>query len=136
MSIDTQFLSTCVFSLEKAFVALQKHQEDSDYYDICRTAVIKEFELVLEQTGKLLKKKLIPYFSSKKKLDMMVFKEIFKNAGKVSLLTADEVKRWCEYRDNRNVTTHDYGIELVKETLLLIPNFINDVKKIIGVINK
>lgn len=40
-----------------------------------------------------------------------------------------------EYRDNRNSTSHDYGQDLANETLKLIPQFIDDSKKLVEVIN-
>ena len=46
------------------------------------------------------------------------------------LMTLEEVERWFTYRDNRNSTAHDYGEGFAKETLLLLPGFIADVKKL------
>ena len=36
--------------------------------------------------------------------------------------------------DNRNNTAHDYGEGFAKETLILLPGFIADVKKLEGVL--
>ena len=66
--------------------------------------------MTLEQSGKLLKKKLIPYCASKKKsVDTLTFKDIFRHAAKHSLIMEEEAERWFKYRDNRNNTAHDYG---------------------------
>ncbi|WP_203249934.1 nucleotidyltransferase substrate binding protein [Cysteiniphilum marinum] len=104
-------------------------------YDLYRSAVIKEFEIILEQSGKLLKKILLPYFHSKKAVDRLVFKDIFRYAGQHGLLNIEEVERWLNYRDNRNITAHDYGFDLAEHTIPLIPLFIEDVNKLIMVIN-
>lgn len=58
--------------------------------------------MTLEQSGKLLKKVLNPYFASKKSVDILTFKDIFRQAHKHSLITEEETKRWMQYRDNRN----------------------------------
>ena len=59
MSIDTAFLRRCIRSLELALSEIGKHQEGGDFlYDIYRAACVKEFELILEQSGKLPRKRL------------------------------------------------------------------------------
>ena len=47
-----------------------------------------------------------------------------------SLLNEKEVERWFEYRDNRNNTAHDYGVEFAQKTLTLIESFLADVEKL------
>ena len=59
MSIDTTFLRRCIQTLELALDELGRRIEADDViYDIYRAACVKEFELVLEQSGKLLRKRL------------------------------------------------------------------------------
>ena len=88
--------------METVLQLLQKTKKDSLEYEIYRASTIKEFEIILEQSGKLLKKCLKPYFHSSKEVDNLAFKAIFKQAGNHGLLKIEEVKRWLEYRDNRN----------------------------------
>ncbi len=78
-----------------------------------------------------MKKALVPYFHSKKAVDQLTFKDIFRYTGNYGLLSTDEIERWLNYRDNRNLTAHDYGFDLAEETLPLIPMFIEDVKRLI-----
>ena len=96
--------------------------------------MIKEFEIILEQSGKLLKKRLRPFFHSHKSLDAMTFKDLFRYAGKVGLLSTSEVENWLNYRDNRNSLSHDYGIELAEKTLPLLPQFIVSAKKLASIL--
>jgi len=91
-----------------------------------RTACIKEFEIILEQSGKLLRKVLTPYFHTSKEVDKLYFKEIFRHAVLRSLITDETCMRWLEYRDNRNNTAHDYGVNFAEETMILLPQFITD----------
>ena len=134
--LDVQFLERCNATLTEAYRLLGEAEVNSVHYDLYRSAIIKEFEVILEQSGKLLKKVLLPYFSSKNALDKLTFKDIFRYASTHGLLTLDEVERWLLYRDNRNLTAHDYGFDLAEETLPIIPEFIMDVARLIQVIKE
>ena len=133
--VDTTYLKKCNLALQRASEELKNYDEDDFMYEMYRSATIKEFEIILEQSGKLLKKVLRAYFHSNKEVDKLVFKDIFRQAGLHSLLSIDEVERWLIYRDNRNSTTHDYGVDLANETLVLIEQFVFDVNKLIEVID-
>lgn len=133
--IDTSYLKKCIAAIERAYSKLEEYQNDEIEFEIYRSAVVKEFEIILEQSGKLLKKCLRPYFHSNKAADQLYFKDIFRQAGLHGLLTIEEVERWLLYRDNRNSTSHDYGEEFANETLKLMPQFINDANNLAGVID-
>lgn len=132
--INTDYFSRCIATLERAYAGLQGLPADDDMYDIYRAACVKEFELVLEQAGKLLKKRLKPYFASSKQVDQLTFKDIFRHGARHGLLELEESERWLTYRDNRNDTAHDYGEGFAEETLRLLPGFIVDAKRMLGVL--
>lgn len=134
MTINTEFLERCIETLEKSYKMIKQTEENTIEYEMYRNSLVKSFEITLEQSGKLLRKKLAPYFASKKAVDTLTFKDLFRNANKHSLLTEDEVNRWFEYRDNRNSTAHDYGQYFAEETLRLMDNFLKDVHKLKEVI--
>lgn len=134
MTINTEYLEKCLLTLQKSYSLINTVQEGSIDYEMYRNSLVKSFEMTLEQTGKLLKKRLNPYFATKKDVDLLTFKDIFRHAHKHSLITEEEVKRWFKYRDNRNNTAHDYGKAFAEETLKLIDSFITDVKNIKTVI--
>lgn len=136
MKIDTTYLQRCILALEKAYSNIEKYSEEEIEFEIYRSAVIKEFEIILEQSGKLLKKTLKPYFHSPKAVDRLFFKDIFRESGRCGLLEVDEVDRWLKYRDNRNSTSHDYGEDLANKTLTLMEQFIIDAKKLVEVIDR
>ncbi len=60
MAINTDFLVRCINTLESACEHLQQREPSDELYDIFRAASVKEFELVLEQSGRLLTKRLRP----------------------------------------------------------------------------
>ena len=126
MNIDTVYLERCISALEKAHDILLKTEIETIDYDIYRSACIKEFEIILEQAGKLLRKAIKPYFHSPKEVDRLVFKNVFRNAVLRDLITYEQCERWLNYRDNRNNTAHDYGVDFANETLVFLSQFIED----------
>jgi nucleotidyltransferase substrate binding protein (TIGR01987 family) len=134
--INTEFLERCITTLEKSYGLLMKSEEGSIDYEMYRNASVKAFEMTLEQSGKLLRKKITPYFPTKKAADNLIFKDLFRNAAKYGLLSQDEVVRWLKYRDNRNNTAHDYGQKFAEETLSFIEDFIKDSKNLKAAIDR
>jgi len=129
MKIDTTFLRRCIDSLEWAAQELEGHETREGFlYDTYRAACVKGFELVLEQSGKLLRKRLAEYFSSNRKADRLRFRDVFRHAAKHDLLDCEAVERWYGYRDNRNDTAHEYGEDFAETTLTLLTAFIEDAK--------
>lgn len=133
--LDTTYIKRCNLALQKAFTYLAKFDEEEIAFDMYRSAIIKEFEIILEQAGKLLKKRLKPYLHTNKAADRLAFKDIFRQAGLHGLLSIEEVERWLKYRDNRNSTAHDYGEGLANETLIIIEQFIKDTDNLIKTID-
>ncbi len=135
MGLNTEYLLRCIEALEKAYTLIRESQEGTVEYEMYRNSLVKGFEMTLEQTGKLHRKKLIPYFSGKKKVDTLTFKDLFWYAFKYSLIKDEGcVERWMKYRDNRNNTAQDYGRAFAEETLSLIEDFLKDVKNLKAVI--
>lgn len=133
--INTEHLQRCIETLEKSYQMLKETEEETIDYEIFRNSLVKGFETTIEQSAKLLKKKITPYFASKRIVDTLSFKDIFRHAHKYSLITEEETNRWMKYRDNRNNTAHDYGIAFAKETLTLIDDFLKDAKNLKEVID-
>ncbi len=132
--LNTEYLEKCIATLEKSYTCIKSVQEDTIDYEMYRNSLVKSFEMTLEQCGKLLRKRLTPYFASKKSVDELTFKDLFREAFKHSLLNEDEINRWFKYRDNRNNTAQDYGKAFAEETLLLIDDFLMDVRHLKEVI--
>lgn len=125
--LNTEYLTRCIETLEKSYACIESAQEGSIDYEMYRNSLVRSFEITLEQSGKLLRKCLAPYYASKKIVDGFAFKDLFREAHKHSLLTEEEVKRWFMYRNNRNNTAHDYGKAFAEETLKLMDSFLKDV---------
>ena len=134
MTLNTGFLTRCILTLESACGQLQQQEVDSTAYDIFRAACVKEFELVLEQSGSLLSKRLRPYFASNQQADRLTFEDRFRHAAKRGLISVESCERWLAYRDARNDTAHRYGAGFAERTLALLPTFISDAQELAQVI--
>jgi hypothetical protein len=134
MPVNTDFLARCIDILESASEELQRRGPDDAFYEIFRAAAVKEFEIILEQCGSLLKKRLRPYFASNRQADRLTFKDAFRHAAKHDLIPLEACERWFTYRDNRNDTAHNYGEGFAETTLKLLPEFIGDAKQLTRVI--
>ena len=125
-AIDTTYLKRCIGTVERALDNLGSRDGDEVVYDLYRTVCVKQFELVLEQSGKLLRKRLRPWFASNRQADRLTFRDLFRHAAKHGLLPADACERWLNYRDNRNDAAHDEGEGFANATLKLLPGFVED----------
>ena len=121
MRINTDILVRCINTLESAVEQLQQREPADRFYDTFREASVKEFEIVLEQSGILLKKRLRPYFASNRQADRLTFKNVFRHAARHDLISVEACERWFAYRDNRNDTAHNYGEDFAETTLGLLP---------------
>ena len=135
MGINSEHLNRCISTLRSAWEGLQQCESGDVLYDIYRAACVKEFELVLEQSGRLLKKRLRPYFASNRQADQLYFNDIFRYAAKHCLISEDACERWLEYRVARNETADECGARFAESTLELLPQFIADADALAGVID-
>ena len=136
MHINTEFLRRCLDTLEYCLKELERSEPDEITYDAYRAACVKEFEIILEQSGKLLRKVLSAYFADNSQADRLVFKDIFRYAAKHGLIDPEACERWLFYRDNRNDTVHGYGKYFAESTIKLLPNFIADTRALADLLEK
>ena len=130
MSLRTEHLARCLQTLQISLEQLRQAPAGSIDYEIYPNAVVKGFELSLETAGKLLRKAIKTYTGSPRAVDELTYKEVLRHAAKHGLLQTVEVERWFAYRDNRNTTTHDYGVGFAEETLVLLPDFLADARRL------
>ena len=128
MALSTEYLDRCIVTLESALQRLSDHQPDEIAYDIYRAACVKEFELILEQSGKLLRKRISTWSASNQAAAKLTFKDVFRTAAKHGLIEAEECERWLEYRESRNDTAHDYGEGFAESAGRQLPQFVLDAR--------
>ncbi len=135
-TINTDFLVRCIGNLENFLAELERHEPGEFYYDLSRTACVKEFELVLEQSGGLLRRRLRPYFATPRQVNTLAYKDVFRNAAKFHLISLEAAERWFDYRDLRNDTAHLYGEELAETTLESLRKFIQDAAELAHIVGE
>ena len=137
MSIDTTFLWRCIETLEQALQGFEESTRgDFRFRDIFRAACVKEFELVVAQSGKLLRKRLAGYFSADNHATSPRFREAFRYAAKFDLMETEAVESWFKYQDLRNNTAHDYGENYAEATIEILPQFIEDAKTLADLLGR
>lgn len=136
MNLNTDHLKRCIQTLRSSLTFYEQAEPGSIDQEIFRNAIVKGYELAQETSFKLLKKALRDYGHGAKKLDTTVVKDLLRLSATHGLMTLEEVERWFAYRDNRNNTAHDYGENFAKETLSLIPKFIDDVARLEAVLRE
>ena len=80
--INTEYLQRCLDTLLKSYEMIKITKEGTIEYEMYRNSLVKSFEITLEQSGKILRKKLLPYFATKKSVDALSFKDLFSSAFK------------------------------------------------------
>jgi nucleotidyltransferase substrate binding protein (TIGR01987 family) len=136
MTLNTDHLLRCISTLESSCKFYGQAAPGSIDQEVFRNAIVKGYELTQETAFKLLKRALKDYGHGGKKLDATPVKELLRLAATHGLMSLDEVERWFAYRDNRNNTAHDYGEGFAKETLRLLPGFIDDSKTLEAVLRE
>jgi nucleotidyltransferase substrate binding protein (TIGR01987 family) len=136
MNIDTSYIERCLKTMDNARRALLLTKQNSEFYDIYRAAIIKEFELILEQAGKLLRRALRDYVSNPSDIDRAVFKDVFRMAAQHGIITEASSKNWLRFRDSRNATAHNYGEQLADEILELLADFSVETQALVQNINR
>jgi len=130
MALNFDNLARCIQTLSRSLYHLENCKPASDDYEVYRNAVIKGFELTLETSGKLLRKVLCEYMANPQAVNSLVFKDVFRQAAHYNLMSPEDVERWFAYRDSRNNTAHDYGVEFAEKALDLIKSFLDDSRKL------
>lgn len=128
--LNLDHLRRCIATLQSSLSLYQRADPDSIEQEVFRNAIVKGYELTQETAFKLLKKALKAFGHGGRKLEATPIKDILRLAAVHDLMTLTEVERWFRYRDNRNDTARDYGEAFARETLTLIPGFLDDVSRL------
>ena len=135
MTLDTTFVRDCLDKLERSIAIIERRAPDDPVSDVLRAPCIAEFERALDQCGKLLRKRLRPWFASNRQADQLTFRDVFRHAAKHGLIDAPACERWLRYRDNRNDPAHDSGDGFARATLTLLPMFVADARALTDMID-
>ena len=132
--INTDNLTRCVETLEAALGGLRGEEPGSQMYNVFRGACVNEFQVILELTASLLRRRLRPYFATVSQVNELTFGRLFREAAKAGLISLNECRRWLGYRERRNVMAHRYGREFAEQALEVLPSLVEDGRRIAEVI--
>ena len=107
--------------LEKAHAALQRaiavydrvlQGSDIDLIETTRSGVIQNFEVVYEQSWKVLRRWMMHYLGTEES-EIMQRRQLYRLAAKHGLL--DDVEAWWDFHQARNMTPHTYSPPIALE---------------------
>jgi hypothetical protein len=136
-NIDTEYLDKCIAKLEEWYADLEKLSTTEKTYEVYRSGIIKEFQIIIDQSQKLLEKKLLEknYITNREKLGFK-YNDFFRRASERGLVDESFTKRWAkQYYHIRNNIEHNYGEDRAEEAINIMNQFIIDSKKLMEVIN-
>ena len=113
-----------VLSLEKAYEKYKNTKEDIDTY---RDSVVQRFEFCFDLAWKALKTILL-----EKGVICNTPRDCFENAYSAKLIDNEEI--WIKTMKTRNTLSHLYDEDSAKESVLQIPEFIENFKKLKDII--
>ena len=117
--LDISSFKNAINSLNSILIRYQK-----DNYDIdIRDAVIQRFEYTYSLAIKMMNRYINLYSSDT--ISDMTFNEIIRKANKLGLLKND-LEKWTEYRQKRNMTSHTYDEKVANQVVEIIPDFKQD----------
>lgn len=110
--------------LKKAVASLKRAvaQPKNEY---TRDAVIQRFEYTYELSWKMLKRYLAEETGTKE----FNIKNLYREAGRQQLI--DDVEKWFEYHEARNLTSHTYNESTAEETYVVAKNFVEDSERLL-----
>ena len=112
-------LKESINALEHALTFLDRAKED-DFYS---SGIAKKFEICFEYTWKYFKQK-----ATEEGLEALSPKEAIKLAGRLGII--DNVEKWLNFLEDRNIGVHDYLGIPEDRYLKIIQEFFREVKKI------
>ncbi len=137
MGTDTTFFKEYLDRLEVYWQLLDRDREDETARRLGREICIERFEVALEQSGKLLRKTLRPWFASNRAADRLTFRDVFRHAAKHGLIDIEAAERWLSYRDSLNGTGEPDGADpAVVAVVERLPAFVADARALAALIEQ
>ena len=126
-----------LINLENSFNTLQEcfndycNQKDEKLQSYIKDSCIKRFEYTYETSKKIMNKFLKKEYDKTEK-DLSI-NNIFREMYGLNLI--ENFEHWAEYRELRNLTSHEYNDKNTYKIIEVIPRFIKDVEFLINNLN-
>ena len=102
-------------------------EKDEKLKTYIKDSCIKRFEYTYESAKKIMNKYLKKEYDKEEK-DLTI-NNIFREMYALGLI--ENFENWSDYREKRNITSHEYNLEKTYIIMDIIPNFIKDTKILI-----
>jgi nucleotidyltransferase substrate binding protein (TIGR01987 family) len=114
--------------LKKAHARLKEFMKNSKSEQE-QAGIIQAFEYCYELSWKIMKKVL-----HNEGLEVSTPKQVFREAGSAKII--EDVELWIEFANKRNLTVHTYNEIILKKVMKIVPEFEEEVGKLIKIIEK
>ena len=126
MSLDLTSLRDALTALNASLRYLASDlAADPGLRDQFRAAAIQAFEFTYELAFKSMKRQLEQIVPVPTAVDEMTFMQVVRAAAEAGLV--DDVSRFHEYRETRNITSHSYDRQKAERIVAGLPQFAVDV---------
>ena len=133
MALDLESLHSTVTTLAEGHERWSDEQRMAGLDRLTRftlkSGLIKHFELAYELSWKMMRRWLMAAVGA---TDAEVFsrRDLFRQAAVAGLI--DDVDRWTQYHEARNLTSHTYDRETAERVLDAVPSFLRDVRALLA----
>lgn len=129
--LNLNVLKNSVSTLKECYEDLNA-QKDEKIKTYIKDSCIQRFEYTYETAKKIMNKFLKKEYDKQDK-DLTI-NNIFREMFGLGLI--ENFENWVEYREKRNLTSHEYNIELTYPIVDIVPKFICDVEFLIKNLEK
>lgn len=129
--LDLSNLKNSLSTLVECYADLSS-EKDEKIKTYIQDSCIKRFEYTYETAKKIMNKYLKKEYD--KTEQELTINNIFREMYGLNLIESFE--NWVEYRKKRNITSHEYNIDLSNSIIDIIPIFIKDIEYLVSALDK
>jgi len=136
MNLDLTSFRDAVSALERSlnFLASGSAKNDPMLLEQFRNSAIQCFEFTHELAFKMMKRQLEQMTADPAAVDKMAYMDIVRSAAEAGLV--DDVARFKDYRDKRNITSHTYNRAKAEMIVAVLPAFRDDMRSLLAELEK
>ena len=113
---------------------LTQQELEEFIYRVFAGACVKEFEVIFGLSTTLLRRRLVPLLTPDHQVDGLSHRDVFRHAARHGLISTQQCERWTNYWDLRHDRAHRWVEDFAKNTLPWLPQFIDDVRDLVKVL--
>ena len=132
MNLYLDSLAKSIEALERVIkTANRLDASDEDLQEAVRAGVIQNFEVVYEQSWKMMERWLEENVGTVY-VNVRTRRELFRRAAQSLIIT--DVDRWMEYHEARNRTSHTYDEDTAQSVFEEATEFVHDAKRLLKIL--